>query len=159
MKKFLLPIVATLLFVSCSSDDDNVYVPPVTPPASTNFLKATIDGTEYTFDTFNVETETHTEPDFTYTDLHVTASISNDSSKEIVFSLEQNVVGSTDVIFFFYLLNNEEEFDTDHVGETFVHNVTVNADRRIAGTFSGALARFDESGTVQITNGSFDIKY
>lgn len=159
MKKILLPVILTLFFAACSSDKESVYVPPVvTPPASTNFLKATVNGTEYTFDAFNVETETHTTPEYTYVDLHVTATMANDNSKKIQFSLEQDVVG-TDIIYFFYFMNGEDEFDTDHTGANFMHTLTTNADRHIIGTFSGALAKFDNTSTVEVTNGSFDIKY
>lgn len=159
MKKILFPIVAALFFVSCSSDKDSVYVPPVvTPPASTNTLKATINGTAYTFDTFVVETETHTTPDHTYVDLIVSATISTDPTKEISFSLEKDVPG-TDTIFFFYLHDGTAGFDTDHVGAAFNTNVTTNEGKRIIGTFSGALANVDNTSTLEVSNGSFDIKY
>ncbi|SCY79306.1 hypothetical protein [Flavobacterium caeni] len=157
MKKILFPIVAALFIVSCSSDETSVYVPTI-PTPSTNTLKATINGTEYTFDTFQVDTQTHTTPDHTYVDLEVRATISTDATKEISFSLEQDVPG-TETIYFFYLMNGDEEFDTDHTGAAFTHNVTTNANKHIVGTFSGALARFDNSSTAEITNGSFDIKY
>lgn len=157
MKKILFPIVAALLFFSCSSDEDQPYV-PVLPPAGNNFLKATINGTEFTFDSFVVETMTVTDPDYSYVDLHVTATINTDDSKTIEFNLEQDVPG-TESVYFFYLLHGGEEFDTDHTGAAFATNVTTNANKRIVGTFSGALARFDNSSTAEITNGSFDISY
>ena len=157
MKKLLLPILA-LLLVACSSDDDQQAPIFVQPPVVPSFLKATINGTEYTFNTFEVETNTVVDPGHTYVDLNVTATINGDESKNIVFSLEQDVPGA-DTIYFFYLMNGADEFDTDHTGAMFNTNVTTNANKRIIGTFSGALAKFDNTSTAEITNGSFDISY
>lgn len=155
MKKYLFPLFATLLFVSCSSDKEDVFIAPQAPPS---FLNATINGTPYVFDSFIVETVTVVEPDYTYVDLHVIASIAGDDSKSIEFNLEKDAPG-TESIYFFYLMNGEEEFDTDHTGAAFNTNLTINANKRLVGTFSGALARFDDTSTAEVTNGSFDISY
>gem|GEM_PF-3559124 len=155
MNKYLFPMFAALLFFSCSSDEDETFVMPPAPPS---FLNATINGTAFVFNKFVVETVTVVEPDYTYVDLHVIASIQGDDSKSIEFNLEQDAPG-TETIYFFYLMHGDEEFDTDHTGAAFNTNVTTNAGKRLIGTFSGALARFDDTSTAEITNGSFDISY
>lgn len=154
-KKLLVPAVF-LLLLSCSKDDDKA--PEVTPiPTVPSFLKATINGTSYNFNSFVVETQTVVEPDYTYVDLHVIAKIQGDETKRIEFNLEQDVAGS-ETIYFFYLFDSLE-YDTDHTGAAFNTLVTVNSNKRIIGTFSGTLADVDNSTTVEITNGSFDITY
>lgn len=154
--KVIFPLLAFFLCLSCNKDDDDEQQTPVIPPVQ-SFLKVTIEGTEYTFNHFVVETQTVVEPDYTYVDLHVTASIEGDETKSIEFNLEQDVPG-TETIYFFYLMS-DGEFDTDHTGAAFNTNVTTNSNRRIIGTCSGSLANVDNTDTIAIANGSFDISY
>lgn len=157
MKKHILSLIAVTLLFSCSSDDDSTPV-AVEPPAPTSFLKVTIGGTEYNYNKFVIETETVVDGPDSYVDLHVIANIVGDESKAIVFNLEQDVAGP-DSIYFFYLLNAGGEFDNDHASATLVTNLTKNSNRNIVGTFSGTLSNFDDTETVQMTNGSFNITY
>lgn len=154
-KKIIFPFIALLLLLSCSKDDDST--PDITPiPTVPSFLKVTIGGTPYKFDKFVVETQTVVEPDYTYVDLTVTASMRNDETKEITFSLEKDVPGA-ETIYYFYLFNGSE-YDTDHDG-AFNTNVTINSNKRIIGTFSGTLGNFNGLETIELQNGSFDISY
>lgn len=156
-RQILLPALVFFLLLSCSKDDDSEpgIIPVPVPPAATSFLKATIGGTQYTFDKFVVETQTVVEPDYTYVDLKVTASIVDDPTKEIIFNLEQDVPGN-ETVYYFYIKDNEIEYDQ---GTAFSTNVTLNADKRIIGTFSGTLGNFDDSQSIELQNGSFDISY
>lgn len=157
MKKILFPLFAMLLFVSCSSDDDNVpYIIP--NPGPENTMKATIGGIEYTFDSFTVETITVVEPDYTYVDLHIFAKINGDNTKTIEFNMEQMQTG-TETIYYFYHLNGDIEYTNDANPNAFNTNVLTSTAHNISGTFSGPLANFDDSETVTITNGSFNINY
>ncbi|MFT3793174.1 hypothetical protein [Flavobacterium sp.] len=154
-KKLVLPVLAFFLLLSCSKDDDKA--PEITPiPTVPSFLKVTIGGTVYNFNKFTVQETTVVEPDYTYVDMTVTATIVGDDTKEFTFSLEKNVPGPETIYYFYYY--NGTEFDTDHDGE-FNANVTVNAGNRIIGTFSGTLGNFDGGETIQLQNGSFDITY
>ena len=152
--KFIFPLLALFLCLSCNKDDDEAPAP--TPPP-TSFLKVTIDGTEYNFNRFVVETETVVEPDYTYVDLHVIATIDGDDSKQIDFNLEQDVAGS-ETIYYFALTNGDEYFETDLPNAAFPTNVTVNANKHLVGTLSGTLVNATPE-TTTITNGSFDITY
>ena len=156
-KKIIFPFIALLLLLSCSKDDD--AAPEVTPiPTVPSFLKVTIGGTPYKFDKFVVETQTVVEPDYTYVDLTITASIRNDETRQIIFNLEKEVPGPA-TIYYFYLLDNAgSEYDTDHES-AFSTYVTVNSNKRIIGTFSGTLGNFNGLETVELQNGSFDISY
>ncbi len=155
-RQILLPALVFFLLLSCSKDDDSdPGIIPVPIPAVPSFLKVTIDGTQYTFDRFVVEQHTVVEPDHSYVDLKVTATIVADPTKQIIFNLEQNVPG-TETVYYFYINNNEVEYD---VNTTFSTNVTVNANKRIIGTFSGSLDNFDASQTIELQSGSFDISY
>lgn len=159
-RQMLLPALVFLLLLSCSKDDDSepgIVPVPVPPPASTNFLKATIGGTEYNFDRIIVDTETVIDGSESYVDLNVTATINDDPTKEIIFNLEQDVPG-TETIYYLYLQNNGTEYDTDH-DAIFNTNVTTNANKRIIGTFSGTLGNFDGGETIEIQSASFDISY
>lgn len=154
-KQLLMPALVFLLLLSCSKDDDKA--PEMTPiPTVPSFLKVTIDGTTYNFNKFTVQETTVVEPDYTYVDLTVTATIVGDETKEFTFSLEKDVTGPETIYYFYYY--NGTEFDTDHDG-AFNANVTLNAGRRIIGTFSGTLGNFDGGETIQLQNGSFDITY
>lgn len=152
--KMIFPLLTLFLCLSCNKDDDDEVVNTVVP----SFVKATIDGTQYTFNRIRVETNTVIEPDYTYVDLHVIANIEGDDTKQLEFSLEQNVAG-TETIYFFYLMNADGEFDTDHTGAAFNTNVTTSTEHRITGTCSGILANVDNTNTITITDGSFDINY
>ena len=80
---FTLFVFAFLL--SCDSKDND-------DSQSTNFLKATINGTEIVFDTFSVEKTDY--PDDGYSDIQVTATKSSDPTKKIILELEHLAIGT-----------------------------------------------------------------
>lgn len=156
--KIIFPLLAIFLCLSCNKDDDEPAAPTI--PTIPNFVKMTIGGTQYTFDHFVVETQTVTEPDFSYVDLKVIGTMANDDTKEIIFNLEQDVTGS-ETIYYFYFRDNEVEYeyDAEVPNPAFATNVDINANRRIIGTFSGTLSNFDNTANVAVQNGSFDVTY
>ena len=155
MKKIIYSLFAMLILASCSSDDDNTPL-VIANPGPENTLKATIDGTQYIFNSFVVETVTYTEPGNSYVDLHVTAKILGDDSKTIEFDLEKNVAGPESLYYFKYL-SGDSEYNND--SGNFNTNLTSSTDNNIAGTFSGSLSNFDNSETLTFTSGSFNINY
>lgn len=156
MKKLLLPLVAVLAF-GCSSDKDES--PQIVLPPSTNTLKATINGTAYTFDKIIVETQTITDEGYTYVDLHVTASINGDETRSIEFNCEQNVAGTESTYWFYAYHDFDFDYDYEETDVTFANNITINSDRRLVGTFSGTLDNYENTEQITITNGSYDLTY
>lgn len=155
--KMIIPLLTLFLCLSCNKDDDSDGEVP-TIPTIPSFVKVKIGETQYTFNQFVVETQTVVEPDYSYVDLMVTGKIAGDDSKEMIMSLEQDATG-TDVIYYFYVRDGEIEYNTDTTLEMFPTNVEINANKRIIGTFSGPLKNFDETQTIQLQNGTFDITY
>lgn len=148
MKKsiLLLLFVAVLPFFSCNSDDKD---------QAGRHIKATIDGTPYTFNTVVVATQEYTEGDFTYTDVTITGSINNDPAKTISIVAMQGATG-TDASWYFGHFQDGEEFLKDDSFATIVSESTNNF---IKGTFSGTVVSAEDGSTKTITNGSFEAAY
>lgn len=149
MKNKLLLILsfALLGIYSCSSDDDKSDV---------NFIRAKFDGVEQKFNIINVVVTpemTDPETNYTYKDIIVTATMNSDATKIFVLKSEYNLTG--DIIWGMYYTTNETYYEND---ENFTNsNVTENSNGRYKGTFYGSLN--NASGTIVITDGSFDIIY
>ncbi|HRE76866.1 MAG TPA: hypothetical protein PLL09_03475 [Flavobacterium sp.] len=149
MKNKLLLILsfALLGIYSCSSDDDKSDV---------NFIRAKFDGVEQKFNIINVVVTpemTDPETNYTYKDIIVTATMNSDATKIFVLKSEYNVTG--DIIWGMYYTTDETYYEND---ENFTNsNVTENSNGRYKGTFYGSLN--NASGTIVITDGSFDIIY
>lgn len=149
MKKItLLLLIACLPFVSCSSDDGP-------GGQSGRKMKATIDGTTYTFNTVSVGTQEFTEGDFTYTDVTITGSIDNDPSKTISIVMMQGETGN-DASWYFGLHENGEEFLKNDSFSTIVSESTNNF---VKGTFAGTVVSEEDGETKVITDGSFEATY
>jgi hypothetical protein len=149
MRKLLLigTLVLILIFPSCSSDDSEP-----TPDVVT----ARIDGVDYTFNTVNVDKETYTENDITYTDVIVTASIDSNPDNRISFIVEQGVLGLDASWYFAYFLNETAHPKIDG----FQTSVTQNTHNRLVGTFAGQVqADVEPFEIIDIENGTFDITY
>jgi hypothetical protein len=149
MKKLLLfsTLLLVLIFPSCSDSSDDA------PPS---VVTARIDGVDYTFNTVNVDTETHTEGDFTYTDVIVTASIDNNPDNRISFIAEQGVIGLDASWYFAYFLNETAHPATDDL----VFSVTESTNHRLVGSFQGTVQEDVEPfNIVTIENGTFNIHY
>lgn len=149
MKKLL--IFSTLLLVlvspSCSSDSSGSHQDVVT---------ARINGVDHIFNTVNVDTETYTEEDITYTDVIVTASIDNNPNKRISFIVEQGVLGLDASWYFAYFL--DETFHPKMDG--FQVSVTENTQNRLVGTFAGQVqADVEPFEIYTLENGTFNITY
>lgn len=142
----LLLFVAVAPFIGCSSDDKD---------QAGRHIKATIDGTTYTFNTVTVATQEYTEGDFTYTDVTLTGSIDNDPSKTISIVAMQGETGP-DASWFFGHYEDGVEFLKDDSFETIVTENTTNF---IKGTFTGTVVSTQDGSTKTVTNGSFEAAY
>ncbi|RZJ67606.1 MAG: hypothetical protein EOO50_04825 [Flavobacterium sp.] len=143
---FLL-FIAALPLVSCSSSDDKDQVG--------RHIKATIDGTAYTFNTLTVSTDEYTEGDFTYTDVTMTGSVNNDPAKTVSIVVMEGATGN-DASWYFGHHHDGEEFLKD---DSFSTIISENAGRRIKGTFSGNVVSNEDGEIKTITNGSFEVTY
>jgi len=149
MKKLLLLGALSLVFIfpSCSSDDSDA------PPST---VSARIDGVDYTFNTINVDTETYTDNDQTYTDVIITASIDANPDNRISFIVEQGVTGVDASWYFTYFLNDTAHLKTD----SFQTIVTESNQHRVVGTFSGTVQADEEPfNTLEVENGTFNVHY
>ncbi|HLA57099.1 MAG TPA: hypothetical protein VK623_13420 [Flavobacterium sp.] len=148
MKKiFLLMLFASGLMVSCSSDDNS-------PKIST--AKATIDGVEYTFNTFSVTQEQFTDETHTYTDVTITASIDSNPDKIFTIIVEKGMTGPSASYYFAYFLDGTAFPKTP----SFATDVTTSKNNRVAGSFFGDVMADDGSGdVVTFSNGTFDIYF
>jgi hypothetical protein len=149
MRRLLLigTLMLILIFPSCSSDGSDPEPDVVT---------ARINGVDYIFNTVNVDTETYTEDDITYTDVIVTASINANPDNRISFIVEQGVLGLDASWYFTYFLNETAHLKMDG----FQTSVTENTQNRLVGTFAGQV-QADEAPfeIIDIENGTFDITY
>ncbi len=152
MKRFLL-LLSVLYFsflTSCDSDKSNEAV---LPTATIPTFSAKINGADVDFNVAAIVKETN--PD--YTDLIVTASKSTDTSKSIVFHLEQMQVGEDSCYYFLYR-QDDVNYDLE-VTNSFLTNVTTSTEHNIVGTFTGRLYTEDQSSFIDITDGVFNITY
>lgn len=145
---FTLFVFAFLL--SCDSKDND-------DSQSTNFLKATINGTEIVFDTFSVEKTDY--PDDGYSDIQVTATKSSDPTKKIILELEHLAIGTEPCFEFQYIDEDKYYIINPRENTSLVIDVTENTTNKLKGTFSGTVAEYEGSGSVEISAGSFDIVY
>jgi hypothetical protein len=149
MKRTLQLFLAltVLLFCSCTSDS-----PAPIPPT----VVALIDGVETHFNTINVDQETYTDGDHTYTDLKITASIDNSPNLRLSFVIEKYVTGPQAFYYFAYFFN-----ETAHDKlPGFLLDVTSNTGHHVKGTFSGQVQADDEAAEIaDIEEGTFDIVY
>lgn len=147
--KILLFLCFALIGIcSCSSDDDKSDV---------NFIRAKFDGVEVKFNIINVVvTPEITDPDtnYTYKDIIVTATMNSDTSKTLMMTSEYNVT-DVDEIWRFSYSNNGVTYELNE--ENFSSEIVENSGGRYKGTFYGNL--IGSSGTIVITDGSFDIIY
>lgn len=148
MKKIFLYLFAVSLALSSCSKDDS----------TSNTLKKismTIGGQVKTFNTISVTEEVYevgTEDE--YTDLVILAS---NGTETISIGLAKEETG-TDVIYYFSYVdsNDDDYYNTD----SFNTNVTVNSSsKNLKGTFSGILQGSEMGTTINVTKGSFNIKY
>lgn len=149
MKRLLLVCAfVAVIFPSCSSDDNTTAEPSV--------VTARINGVEHTFNTINVDTQTHNEDGFTYTDVIVTASIDSNPDNRISFIVEQGVTGLDASWYFAYFLN-----ETAHPKiEPFMVAVTHNTSNKLVGSFAGQVqADVEPFEIIEIQDGTFDISY
>lgn len=144
--------------ISCSSDDNSGG-----NSGGNSELKVTIDGVQKTFNTIVVN-EVHYE-DWA-SDLEITATIDNNPSEMIIFSLEEGSLGAS-AIWGFRYTKSGTTYDygySNHEESTSISSViNTNSNKKIKGNFEAVLASgFDENGNlikVILTNGSFDISY
>lgn len=149
MKKILLSfsLLLTIFISGCSSDDSG---------GNKSVVAAKIGGVDYMFNTINVDQETYTDGDYTYTDVIVTASINNNPDRRISFVIEEGVVG-LDASWYFAYFNNELAHPKM---DDFQVSVTENTGNKIVGTFAGQVqADTEPFDIVPVQNGTFTIRY
>lgn len=149
MKKILLSccLLLAIAFSGCSSDDSG---------SDRSVVTAKIGGVDYIFNTINVDQETYTEGDYTYTDVIVTASINNNPDRRISFVIEEGVVG-LEASWYFAYFNNEMAHPKM---DGFQTSVTENTGNKIVGTFAGQVqADTEPFDVVPVQNGTFTIRY
>ena len=135
---------------SCDSKDNDDF-------QSTNFLKATINGTEIVFDTFNIEKTDY--PEDGYSDIQVTATKSGDPSKKIILEMEHLATGTEPCFEFQYVDEDIYYIINPRENTSLVIDVTENTTNKLKGTFTGTIPEYEGTGSVIITGGSFDIVY
>lgn len=165
MKKILsfFVVVTIVAFIACDSNNN---------PADTEViaLRINVNGVPLNFTTVKVESEdvVPTNGNPPYTDLIVTATISNDPTKRVLFRLAKNETG-TETCYYFAYTGDIDPSDPDDIGtdyqyvrrfdrDKFSINILENSANNLKGTFSGKLLNF-KSEAITISNGSFDIKY
>lgn len=145
MKNLFLFLLATSLTItSCSSDDNS---------DSSNVVKAKINGVSKTFSTIAVTEQEYTDGGFTYTDVTVTAALSNEPTKLFQFVVEKGITGTEASWYFIY--NDNDVFYEKIPG--FTTTVTESTETKLKGTFSGSMS--DGTQSIVVTNGSFNITY
>lgn len=131
MKKLIYFLMVTVFtFSSCSNDDDSGSI----ENPKNSYLKVTIDGVEKTFNSIVVNKK---KDEFEVDVLEVTASINNESSEKITFSLKDGQIGSDAISgygWFMYIYNNKS-----YQEESFSHIISKNSDNKIEGTFNGKM--------------------
>lgn len=161
MKKLFLFVAAlTLSLTSCSSDDNNGGGEG---QIGNSELKVTIDGVQKTFNTIDVN---EIEGDNDYGELNITASIDNNPSEIIRFTVQKAVTGSN-VLYGFVYVKNGKEYDPHYGENSFLTSIVqTNSNDKLKGTFIGKLGHFyyDSNGNflteeIELTDGSFDISY
>lgn len=150
MKKllFLLPLLL-IVFTACSKSDDD-------SPKGTSVLKATINGVEKNFNTVRAIRSSDDDSDELY---EVTASINNDPSETISFRIYPNDLGATHYfkLSFMYIKNGKSY---SSIGSTLNLVLIDTQNRTYKGNFAGTVDGVNgTSGSVKITNGSFEIYY
>lgn len=146
----IFALIASVTLSSCDSKDND-------DAKSINFLKATINGTEYVFDTFNVDKTDY--PEDGYSDIQITATKSNDPSKTIILELEYLAIGTETCFEFQYVDGDDYYVINPRENNSLSVDVTENVSNKIRGSFIGTVPQDGETGSVVITNGSVDITY
>ncbi len=160
MKKLFLFVAAlTLSLTSCSSDDDKGGNGG---GGGNSELKVTIDGVQKIFNTIDVNVYDQEDG---YGNRTITASIDNNPSEIIVFSIVKGDTGS-DALYNFKYEKNGTEYRPNNGG--FLTSIAqTNSNGRLKGTFIGKLIYRDYDyenweeviEEIELTNGSFDISY
>lgn len=143
---FTLFVFAFLL--SCDSKDND-------DSKSTNFLKATINGTEVVFDTFKVLKKDYSD----YSDIEITATKSSDPSKTVILEMEYLATGTEPCFEFQYIDGENYYIIYPRENTSLIVDITENIERKVKGNFTGSVTQVGGSGTIIIPNGSFDISY
>lgn len=149
MKKLVLSlciVTSVLLNISCSSDDGGGSDDPI------NKLTATIDGESVTFNSIQVIEVTGTDTD-------VIATINNDATRTMRFSLGTGYTGNEAIFYVEYEKDNIEHWSESPI----IHNVSVNNGSKIEFTFSGTLTGYNpgtqEQVSITFDNGSLYVEY
>jgi len=151
MKKiiFLLPLFL-LLFSACKSDDDATT-------KGTSIIKATINGAEKTFNTVTAIRSSDDSTDELY---NVTASINNDPSETISFRIYPDDLGATHYFNLTFMYKKNSNSYSSMNGSTLNVVLTDTQKRAYKGNFAGTVSGVNgTTGSLKITNGSFEIYY
>lgn len=154
MKKLFMFITAIALTTlsSCSKDDSKGN-----PAQPSSYLTAIVNGVTLNFDTLKVAKEVVDNDGDPYTDLIVTATKSDDRSKSIIFNLQHLQLG-TETCYYFDFTDGDTNYDSV-VGNSFEVNITVNTDNNLKGNITGRLSDSNNTNSIVIPSGSFDITY
>lgn len=145
-------VITLITLSSCDSKNDTTPVQP------TSSLKATINGVEVIFDTFKVVKNPGVDDAGNpYTDLVVTVTKSTDATKKVTFNLAYLETG-TEACYYFSYLDGDIDHDTE-IADSFAINISGNTATNLKGTFNGTLTNSDNTSSVVIPNGTFDITY
>lgn len=159
MKKLIYFLMVTLVtvftFSSCSNDDDSGSI----ENPKNSYLKVTIDGNEKTFNTIVVNKRiVEYTGSINETVLDVTASINNDPTEKITFTVEDGQVGSEALWNNFeYYFNDKVYYNQSYQEQSYI--ISKNSENKLEGTFRAKL--YDNQGVnfKDLTKGEFKIKY
>lgn len=150
--KIIFPLFAFFfLLISCSDNDDTTVIPQQS-------VSAKFNGELVVFDNIQVETENITDPitGYNYNDNIVTARVSSNPDKVIIFACEQGVIGSEEVWWFDYILIGETFKKKDGA---FFTNIAESTTTKMRGTFGGTVKSIVTGEEIQVSEGRFDFTY
>lgn len=154
MKKLFmfLSVAALAVTMACSSDDDSNSSQPG------GEVTVTINGVAKTFDNVIVNETTYpAEGNYpAYTSLFVTATVGSSASEVITFDVEQGDVGANMIHSFTYTMGGQTYYNYNELSSVVQTNT---ADGNLTGSFTGQLMSMNGESTLNLTGGSFSIRY
>jgi len=160
MKKTILFMLASLLIVTLcncsSSNNDSDSVPPT--PTVTKGVSVKIDGVQKIFSQVEITQQPWEDNGVPKVDLHVKAINPDDDTEIIYFGIGKGDIGEDQLWAFVYEKGGTQYSVGEDEGDPKLFNATtINIEKRIAGTFSGAVMANEVNHV--LSDGIFDITY